>query len=454
MDKTARELRAAHLRLTLNDGQKSAVRNILRGYDCNYTLDGGPGVGKSEVLKRIAYHYEAHGIAYMMISIQRGPANVFARSGLNATSVAAFVKEPELDQSTAPSPQFKRAHTGGLSTPFVLIWDEYAFATSAQLEKVINCIKHITSGPMQLILSGDQHQLEPPSDCGLPIISHAIFKDRRRMRVCTLTDDSCRFGDDLVLQRLVSDLRDYETPFSAWAERLLQEQSYQNRFGRYEPETTLCMTNGRVRELNRAAWHAAADPKVVVTGSRTPRQKAPGTAPFPNHLVHGKGIIFVVNYWPKKDEECAEMIPNGTMGMLVSGPTGSVTATAETTFVVELEHVGAQVVTAVPFTTGEHQGYMGAPFQSCAAVTIAKLQGQTKSDITVDCTGCGRVELMVAISRGRRLFDGCTGIRIINYEPGTADRTSITPEVKRAAAGFQQLARAVKRARVSAAAVC
>ena len=108
----------------------------------------------------------------------------------------------------------------------------------------------------------------------------------------------------------------------------------------------------------------------------------------------------------------------------------------------EFEAEGAVAISCNQSSTGDSTGYCTLPFLAAAGLTMAKIQGLTIPDLTVDLTGCGRVSAMVAISRARKFdnLDGVGGVSVVNYEPGTADDLSrITPAVLAATLGFARL---------------
>ena len=152
--------------------------------------------------------------------------------------------------------------------------------------------------------------------------------------------------------------------------------------------------------------------------------------------------MFYIPYWPNKDEEMQEPIANGEMGTLVGGPRGTVVASKDAVFVVDVDGRGSRCITCKQSTFGDFTGYTISPIIATAGVTFSKFQGQTLDDITIDMRGCGRVEALVALSRGRRLdrFDGNGGLRILHYEPGSAEDCSrMTPAVKDSVVAFAAL---------------
>lgn len=435
------EALAEVLKCRLNERQAFAYRKMLGGMDWNYTVQGGPGSGKSMLLTHVAAELDRrHPGQTLIVSIQRGPANVYAKLGLNATSVAGFVAMPELLATTTPSAAFKRRYPIRHSNPLYLLWDEYAFATADNIALVLACVAHMTTGPVQLIAFGDVGQLEPPSD-GLPAICHPIFRNRRKMRACVLTDMRPRFLDPELLY-VVQQLRDYSKPISVRAEQILVNRSYAaTMWRRRQPVTTLCVTNKAVFRLNRRQWQRAekAERAVVHTVAKV---RTVGSRPDPAHIVYNKQIMFVRAYVPPKGAEDSRYIANGEMALLVSGPRGELQASSELTFVVTFEDKESVAVTCTTSTTGKSKGYCSLPFLASAGLTMAKIQGLTIPTLTVDLAGCNRVSTMVAISRARTFdnLDGAGGVSIINYEPGTADRMSgISPEVLTATIAFAQL---------------
>lgn len=433
---------AAVLKCTLNPRQAFARRQILGGADFNYTVQGGPGSGKSMLLSHVAAALERrHPGQTQILSIQRGPANAYAKLGLNATSVASFVGMPELTSNVTPTAAFRRRHPRTpASHPFFVLWDEYAFATADNISLVLASIAIITRGRVQLLAFGDVGQLEPPSG-GLHAICHPIFSDKARMRACVLTDMSPRFADPELLY-VVQQLRDYSKPISAKAERILVERSYSaTMWRRRQPEITLCVTNAAVRGLNLRQWFTAEHDSRAVVHSVAGR-KATGPRPHPVHLVYGSKLIFVRAYIPAAAQEDSRYVANGEMATLVSGPVGVVNASKDTVFVVAFESGETIIVACNQGSTGESKGYTTPPFMAAAGLTMAKIQGLTIPQITVDLTGCGRVSAMVAISRAQKFdnLDGLGGVSIINYEPNSADNlSSITPAVLTATLGFAKL---------------
>lgn len=437
-----RDALAAVLKNTLNPRQEFARRQILSGVDYNYTVQGGPGSGKSMLLTHVAAALERQYPGQTQIlSIQRGPANAYAQLGLNATSVASFVGLPELTSTVIPPSAFRRRYPREpASHPFFVLWDEYAFATADNIALVLACISVITTGRVQFLAFGDVGQLEPPSG-GLPAICHPIFNNTKRMRACVLTDMSPRFHDPELLY-VVQQLRDYSKPISARAERILVERSYSTTmWRRRQPEITLCVTNAAVRCLNLRQWHAANHDTRAIVHS-VAGKRAAGPRPHPVHLVYKRKVIFIRAYIPPKAQEDSRYVANGEMATLISGPRGVVNATTDVLFVVQFEAGETIGVQCTQSSTGESRGYYTAPFMAAAGMTMAKIQGLTIPTLTVDLTGCGRVSAMVAISRARKFdnLDGNGGVSIVNYEPNSADDMSaIAPAVLTAVLGFAKL---------------
>ena len=435
---TARQ-KLANMRL--NQLQRRAVATLTQGMDYSYVVQGGPGTGKSVVLARVALILEQRNIWFVIVSVQRAVANNYAALGLNATSVAAWLCEPELGEGVVVNVQFRRRHGAPKNHAVVMLLDEYAFASANQIQMLINSMSAITTGPTQLLMFGDVGQLEKPSVVGQPAVCHSLFSNPKKLRACVLTDSGNRFVD-ADLRYLVDRLRNLAEPIGTRAERILQSCSYMaTMWQKTVPDTTLCMTNHEKDRRNKAQWRRA-DPsnRVVVDARGGPRTQTP--RPAPSFLVYDKEVMFSRPYWPRAGATDQRPIANGEMGVLVSGPRGRVTASKDITFVVCLANSGTTVVVCNRTTAGEHEGWVESPIVAVAGVTMAKLQGQTLDNITVDLQGCGRVETMVAVSRGRKLdtFDGTGGVRIVNYEPGTADNLSrISPSVVRAVAGFSAL---------------
>lgn len=440
LTESEKEARRTLANMQLNPLQQRAVSTLTQGMDHWYVVQGGPGTGKSVVLAQVALILEQRNIWFVIVSVQRAVANNYAALGLNATSVAAWLCEPELGEGVVVNAQFRRRHGDPGAYAVVMLLDEYAFASANQIQLLINSLSAITTGPTQLLLFGDVGQLEKPSAIGQPAVCHPLFKGSK-LRACMLTDSGNRFTDEN-LRFLVTRLRNLAEPIGSRAERMLQSCSYSATMWRRKiPATTLCVSNCAKDRLNKAQWRqAAVSDRVTVFASAGPKVSTP--RPAAAYLEYGKEVMFPRPYWPHPKAVDQRAVANGEIATLVSGPRGSISASADVAFTVSFKGISHTVAVCSRTTTGDHQGWIESPIVAVAGVTMAKLQGQTLNDITVDLQGCGRVETMVAISRGRRLdkFDGMGGVRIVNYEPGTADDISrVTPAVRRAVAGFAAL---------------
>ena len=434
--------RAAELRKVLNTLQRAAYLKICSGGDFCYLVNGGPGCGKSVVLGRCALTLEQTGVHYQIIAAQRAVSNIYAKLGLQSTSTAAWLHEPELVESSMPNRQFVRSITRKKAKGrFVLFIDEYGYMSLEVLKKLINCSKMISQA-YQIVCFGDVGQLEKPNSVGLPAIVHPMFRDRSKTRVLMLLDASNRFLDK-DLAHVIRELRDVSKPIDSKAETLLINLSHTcSMWAKRTPQMTLCITNRAKDVLNKRQWQHAEDNQRVCVEPRAGRKVTNVPRPNPVYLTYGSRIMFYVPYWPHKDEEMQDPIANGEMGTLVSGPTGTVTASTDTTFVVDVDGRGSRCIACKRSNCGDYSGYVISPIIATAGVTFSKFQGQTLDDITVDMRGCGRVEALVALSRGRRFdqFDGRGGLRISHYEPGSAENCDrMTPSVKASVIAFAAL---------------
>ena len=409
------------MELDLNSGQRAAIESLTKGWDYNYVLDGGPGTGKTVTTARAMCIKEARGEKCYYVAVQKMLAeNMRCGYGFNAQSICAFTKQSSANQTETVPSDFLPAHPVPTSNAQTLFIDEWGFASMAEISRLIACMRILSTGKTQIILVGDLSQLEAPCPEATPSIHHPIM--RTRMRVLSLTDDTGRFSSSSFAQ-IICNLRETNTPVSATTERELQAQSYMSAFipSIIAQTTILCVTHRQRRVYNLRQWIACSDEtrKVCVIAQKNPKLMPVGPKPPPIFMVYGQKIRVTANYWPPLPQK-GEVIANGTIGTLVSGPFGMVTSSSKVSFMVDLDGVKRELFCRE--LLGENDGWLHAPIDALGAATIAGAQGQTLDHVTVDAAGCDRKSLMVALSRGRTFYDGISGVHLINYAPGSASR--------------------------------
>ena len=413
--------RADLMELVLNPGQRTAIESLTKGWDFNYVLDGGPGTGKTVTTARAMCIKEARGEKCYYVAVQKMLAeNMRCGYGFNAQSICAFTKQSSATQTETVPSEFLRAHPIPSTNAQTLFIDEWGFASMAEISRLIACMRVLSTGKTQIILVGDLSQLEAPCPEATPSIHHPIM--RNRMRVLSLTDDTGRFSSSN-FAKIICNLRETNTPISASTERELQAQSYMSAFipGILAQTTILCVTHRQRRVYNLRQYIACKEEsqKVCVIAAKNPKSMPIGPKPPPIFMVYGQKVRVTANYWASTTQKC-EVIANGTTGTLVSGPVGPVTSSTKVSFIVNLDGVDHEMFCRE--LLGESNGWIHVPIDALGAATIAGAQGQTLNHVTVDAAGCNRKSLMVALSRGRKFYDGAGGVHLINYEPSSAGR--------------------------------
>lgn len=280
---------------------------------------------------------------------------------------------------------------------------------------------------------GDAHQLEPPDSVSLPIFKHPLFRAsalspcqwKHTLCFYTLHDASGRFANDTYLLRVLNDVRDYGKRVDPFVETFLESQSLQNRWLAHTLSSKhipmIVSTTKAVQSINSRFYNESKGSirSIVVVPFRRNGNKADAPAEVP--LVVGQTVIMVRNYYGADGTQ----IDNGTTGVLVSVPDGDrIIATPLLEFKVRF---GEELVTinCNRCSCGDYKGWTTVPIWMMRAITIHKQQGATMDSAILDCSrgerDFNRREYYVALSRCRHVYDGTSGLIIVNYVPGSID---------------------------------